>query len=89
LNLKTTKSNAWRKELGNGESYEAKSEYEEEELDENLFRKLDDMKLNQGTRNILTFDKDPSPENAFFIYPEDDKITKNVLFIHASVSLMK
>jgi hypothetical protein len=89
MNFKTTKSNAWRKHLEHGDSYEAASENEIEELDEILFRKLEDQKLNQGTRGILTFDKDASPENAFFINPEDEKVTKNVLFIHASVSLMK
>ena len=38
---------------------------------------------------MLTFSKDASPENAFFMQPEEESINQNVLFIHASVSLMK
>ena len=58
-------------------------------LDSNYFKRIPEELMTAGTRDTLTFMKDPSPENAFFIIPEDPDNQKNVLFAHASVNLMK
>ena len=72
----------------NNNVFEAPDE-DSEELDTDLFVALSQIALNQGTMGMLTFSKDASPENAFFMQPEEESINQNVLFIHASVSLMK
>jgi hypothetical protein len=58
-------------------------------MDEELFEKIEDGEINKATRNLLTFSKEFSPENAFFVIPETPSNQKNVLFVHASVNLMK
>ena len=60
----------------------------EEELDTALYIPEDDSVLNQGAREILSFSKVPSFENAFFIYPETASQLKSTLKVHVSVNLM-
>ena len=57
-------------------------------IDHNLYKPESDANLNQGAREVLSFSKTPSFENAFFIYPEEDDQLRNVLRVHVSVNLM-
>ena len=54
----------------------------------NLFSQMDETQFFLGTREILTFEKNPNFENAFFIFPEDQRNLKNVLYVHTSVNLL-
>ena len=49
---------------------------------------MDETLIFLGTREILTFDKNPNFENAFFIFPEDIRNLNNVLYVHTSVNLL-
>jgi len=72
-----------------GAIYEADDEDVNDDMDLELYEQIQDEEINKATRNLLTFSKEFSPENAFFIHPETTSNQKNVLFIHASVNLMK
>ena len=57
-------------------------------VDHNLYKPESDANLNQGTREVLSFSKTPSFENAFFINPESVEPLRSVLQVHVSVNLM-
>lgn len=59
-----------------------------DEIDTTLYKAEPDGNLNQGSREVLSFSKQPSFENAFFIYPEQENMLKQVLQVHVSVNLM-
>ena len=65
-------------------------DYEEDDnnLDLELYRPEPDDAINQGSRQVLSFSKNSSFENAFFIYPESEDSLKSVLRVHVSVNLM-
>ena len=65
-------------------------DFEEDDtnLDFELFKPEPDDAINQGSRQVLSFSKNSSFENAFFIYPESEESLKSVLRVHVSVNLM-
>ena len=54
-----------------------------------LYNPLDDNEINNGARAVLTFRKNMSFENAFFIIPVDKTEIRNVLSVHTSVNLLQ
>ena len=46
------------------------------------------MEISNATHNLLGFAKQPSFENAFFIFPETEENLKDILYIHVSVNLL-
>ena len=57
-------------------------------LDKNLFKNANPLEINNATHNLLGFAKQPSFENAFFIFPETEENLKDILYIHVSVNLL-
>lgn len=85
----SSKNKSQRDKSAKGTSDGGNDSGNKEVLDRELYEKIDDEKINLGTRGLLSFSKEISPENAFFISPEDPDILKNVLLIHSSVTLLK
>jgi hypothetical protein len=75
----------FKKEEGPEDPYEANDKV----LDSKYFKRIPEDLMAGGFRDTLTFMKEPSPENAFFVIPEETENQKQVLFAHASINLMK
>ena len=57
-------------------------------LDKSLVKFVEPTEINNATHNLLGFQKQPSFENAFFIFPETEENLKDILYIHVSVNLL-
>ena len=57
-------------------------------LDPEFHQDVDPKIINNSDAGVLGFAKKPSFENAFFIYPEDERKLADLLSVHASVNLL-
>jgi hypothetical protein len=57
-------------------------------LDPDYHQEVDQNIINNSDQGVLGFAKKPSFENAFFIYPEDERKLADLLYVHASVNLL-
>ena len=59
-----------------------------EQLSKEFHQHVDVSETNHADQAVLGFNKTPSFENAFFIYPEEDETLKSIFYVHASVNLL-